>query len=347
MKLDAILHTFLTNLSPSEIEVSTIEDGYINKTYHIKVKNTDTSVDQFVLQRINNFVFKNPETIMKTMVTIADHLKQKNYPKGILFPIINHQKEYVSYDSENYPWRLIPFIPNSKTLSLIQNPLQAFLAAQTFSEFYAYTWDLAPSSIEPSIPNFLDFQKRIDDYQTALQNTTIERREKATKEIHFINEYIQLPNSFISLLKEGILPTRIIHADPKLSNILFDTLEMQTLSVIDLDTIMPGSILYDYGDMIRSYTNNHKEDDTNATNIFNRSIFDAVTQGFLYHIKDKLTTIELENLTYAAQVIIYIQALRFLTDFLNNDVYYSIQYPDQNLNRTINQIHLLQELLAL
>ncbi|EDO26778.1 predicted protein [Nematostella vectensis] len=281
------------------------------------------------------------------MVVIANHLKQKNYPKGILFPISNLQDNYISYDTDGFPWRLIPFIPNSKTLSKIKNSNQAFLAAQTFSEFYAYTWDINPIAIEPSIPNFLDFQKRIDDYELALQNATINRREIAAKEIHFINKHIQLPNNFISLLKSGSLPTRIIHADPKLSNILFDTLERQTLAVIDLDTIMPGTILYDYGDMIRSYTNNYKEDHINAENIFNPSIFDAVTQGFLYHIKDKLTSTELENLTYAAQVVVYTQALRFLTDYLNNDVYYSIEYPNQNLNRTINQIHLLQELLAL
>ncbi|WP_449397500.1 phosphotransferase [Chryseobacterium wanjuense] len=143
--------------------------------------------------------------------------------------------------------------------------------------------------------------------------------------------------------KNGILPSRIIHADAKISNILFNK-EYHPIAVIDLDTVMISSILYDFGTMIQSYTNNTEEDDGKAENNFNPEIYTAVKKGFLFYLNEKLTPEELENLDYAAQVAIYIQAIRFLTDYLDGSKYYSIKYPEHNLDRTKNQIELLKGL---
>ena len=145
--------------------------------------------------------------------------------------------------------------------------------------------------------------------------------------------------------KSNSLPIRVIHADPKISNIRFDK-ENKAIAVIDLDTMMNGTILYDFGDMIRSYTNNAEEDNGWVKDHFNAENYVAVKEGFLFYLKDTLTPIELENLDYAAQLIIYIQAIRFLTDFLNDDIYYSTKYKLQNLDRTKNQINLLKGLLV-
>ncbi|MEF9479228.1 phosphotransferase [Chryseobacterium sp. 1B4] len=143
--------------------------------------------------------------------------------------------------------------------------------------------------------------------------------------------------------KNGHIPKRIIHADVKISNLLFDR-KYRPLAVIDLDTTMISTILYDFGTMIQSYTNITHEDDGSARNNFNPEMYKAVKEGFLFHLKDKLTTTETESLDYAAQVAIYIQELRFLTDYLNGSIYYATKYPEHNLDRTKNQLELLKGL---
>nr|WP_294939126.1 phosphotransferase [uncultured Flavobacterium sp.] len=340
-----ILETYF-DLDETTVTIHPIEEGYINTTFLIECNQGNSTTERYILQRINKTVFKNFEVIMNTMVIIAQHLKSLNYPKAILEPIPNKNGHLLSYDNEGYPWRLLPYIPNSKCINTISLPSQAFEAGKTFSEFYSYLWTIDTSKIKAAIPDFLDFEARIINYKLALRTASEERKTVAKKELEFLNEKIDLPNHLINLQKEAQLPMRIIHADPKISNILFDFEEKNTVGVIDLDTLMIGTLLYDYGDMVRSYTNNKKEDDPSNDNVFNKDICNSLKKGFLYHLNDKLSAIEKENLDYGAQVIIYIQALRFMTDFLNNDTYYKTEYPHQNLNRTKNQINLLSAILA-
>lgn len=347
MQIETIINRFFKKENYISIHFSTIEDGYINITFLLKIVWKDLSSQSFVLQKVNTAIFKQPQVIIENMITISQHLKENHYEKGILEPIKSFQDVYLIVDENQNTWRLLPYIPHSKTITKIKNPNQAFLAAQTFSHFYKNIEKITPSNIQPSIPDFLNFEKRVKDYKEALKKGTEKRKNEAQNLIEFIDSHIHLPEHFIDLVNQNKFPIRIIHADPKLSNILFDSLEMQTLAVIDLDTIMPGTILYDYGEMIRSYTNNHLEDDPSVENKFNIENYHAVTQGFLYYLNDSLTPIEKENMAYAAQVIIYIQALRFLTDYLNNDQYYKTDYPTQNLNRTINQIQLLKEVMSI
>lgn len=342
---ETVLNTFF-DLDKNAITIYPIEEGYINTTFLIESSKENHSIEKFVLQRINKTVFKNPEVIMTSMIVIAEHLKNEKYPKVILEPIPNKNGKLLSYDSEGYPWRLLPYISNSKCINTISTPSQAFEAAKIFSEFYSYLWTIDTSKIEAAIPDFLDFKARISNYRQALKTASEERKIIAKKELEFLNENIDLPNRFISLQKEGKLPMRIIHADPKISNILFDEGLKKGIGVIDLDTLMVGTLLYDFGDMVRSYTNNKKEDDPSNDNVFNQEIYNFLKKGFLHHINDKLTTVEKENLDYSGQIIVFIQALRFMTDYLNNDIYYKTEYPLQNLNRTKNQINLLSNILA-
>ena len=191
----------------------------------------------------------------------------------------------------------------------------------------------------------MNFEKRISDFKTAVSNASNETKKTAEDELKLLISAISLPDKFISLQKQNILPVRIIHADPKISNVLFDTVSGKGKCVIDLDTIMPGTLLYDYGDMVRSYTNNKNEDDPTENNIFNKEIYDLLTKGFLSSIKDQLTSVEMDNLAYSAKVVIYIQALRFMTDYLNGNIYYKTNHPLQNFNRAKNQINLLRCLI--
>ena len=282
---------------------------------------------------------------MDNMAAVADHLSEKKYPKTILHPIKNTENKFLSYDEDGKPWRLLPFVSNTICVLKITHPQQAYEASKTFSEFYSFLFDIDFSKIETAVSGFLNFEKRISDFKTAVSNASNETKKTSEDELKFLISAISLPDKFISLQKQNILPVRIIHADPKISNVLFDTVSGKGKCVIDLDTIMPGTLLYDYGDMVRSYTNNKNEDDPTENNIFNKEIYDLLTKGFLSSIKDQLTSVEMDNLAYSAKVVIYIQALRFMTDYLNGNIYYKTNHPLQNFNRAKNQINLLRCLI--
>lgn len=342
--MQSVLHTFLPAGTFQSISCTPVENGYINKTYHIRAVSKQQQ-QQFILQRINTHVFPNPEAIIHNMLHIALHLGVSPYSKNILKPLQNTNGNFLTYDSENFPWRLLPFIVQSKTLNTIPNTDQAYAAAATFSEFYQYLNTMDPGVIQVAIPGFLDFQKRVNDFYIARDKAKPHLKKQAADILNYLSDHEQLPGQYIAMQRQQQLPQRIIHADPKLSNILFHIDASQTLAVIDLDTVMPGSLLYDYGDMIRSFTNRKAEDDPDGKNCFDAEVFHAVTEGFLFHTQSFLNPTELGNLSYAAQVVAYIQALRFITDFLNENMYYKVTYPTQNLNRAINQVNLLKALM--
>jgi Ser/Thr protein kinase RdoA (MazF antagonist) len=238
-------------------------------------------------------------------------------------------------------------IENSYTVNVVENPKQAFQVGAFFGTFYRYFENIDTQQIQVVLPDFLDTQSRIDAFQLALQSANSDRLIKAQEQIEWMVKHKDLPQKWIQLQQQKELPIRLIHADPKISNVLFDATTHQPKAIIDWDTLMLGTILYDYGDMIRSYTNTKLEDDPNPEGVFNVAIYKALTEGFLSETRSLLTDIEKEFMSYAPQVIVYIQALRFLTDFLNGDTYYHCNYPEQNLNRTKNQINLLQQILDL
>ena len=321
-----------------------VEAGLINATYKVEIVDTERKISPYILQKINSTIFKDPEAIMTSMDRIARHLVRQNYPDAVLLPIRNRNSDWLSYDEEHKPWRLLPYIPQSVCLEKIVSPLQAFESAKTFSRFYAHLWDIDLSGIKPAIPGFLDFSSRILSFKQALFAADETRKQIAGQEIAYVTAHLPLPEKFIALQKEEKLPLRLVHGDPKFSNILFDQTGSRGLCVIDLDTLMPGTLLYDFGDMVRSYTNNRAEDDASENAVFNREICEAVRAGFLFYLRDKLLPIEKDNMAYAAQVVVFIQAVRFLTDYLNGNIYYKITYPLQNLQRTRNQINLLKAL---
>lgn len=235
------------------------------------------------------------------------------------------------------------FVEDSVTFIKVPSPEIAFEAARAFSHFLDMINTETLFSIEETLPDFLNFEKRVNDYKNSLKNADPQLIENAKIEIKITNQFLSLPNKWIEMVKNNDLPKRIVHADAKISNILFDE-SHKALAVIELDTVMISTILYDFGTMIQSYANMTNEDDGTAENNFNPEIYNAVKEGFLFHLKEKLTPEESDNLNYAAQVVIYIQEIRFLTDYLNGSVYYSTKYAEYNLDRTKNQLELLKGL---
>ncbi|WP_326984464.1 aminoglycoside phosphotransferase family protein [Chryseobacterium sp. MYb264] len=320
--------------------ITPITNGMINSTYLLE--NNDKK-EKYILQKINIHIFKDPKIIIDNHLKINSLLGKSNYQLEMVNPIHSISNKYLVQNENSEIWRMLSFIENSKTFLKVPDLKTAYEAAKTFGYFLDIINSEPILSLQETLPDFINFEKRINDYKNALQNTSQDLAKTADQEIKYINQLLELPEKWIEMEKNHLLPKRIIHADPKISNILFDQND-NPLAVIDLDTTMISTILYDFGDMIRSYTNKTDEDQGNSENNFDSEIYKAVKDGFLFHLKEKLTTLETENLNYAAQVVIYIQAVRFLTDYLNGNIYYSTQYPEHNLDRTKNQLMLLRGL---
>lgn len=312
-----------------------LTSGHINQT--IKVHNQGK---HFILQQINTSVFTHPDSIMQNILLVNKHLKKVHYPHAILeaFPFKNG--EYL-WEGQ---WRILNFITESQTFEKALSKEQAFAAAQFLSEFHFYLQNLNATKIKPGLDEFLNFGKRYEQFQKALNQSSEERLQIASDEIKWVNEHLFLLENW--LLVADKMPIRIIHADPKISNFLFHNHKSDQINaLIDWDTIMTGPVLYDFGDMIRSYTNLKEEDDPKVGKVFSYENYLAIQKGFLSHLQDVLKPLELKHMNTAALVVVYVQTIRFLTDYLNDDLYYHISYAEQNLNRTKNQIHLLNEMM--
>lgn len=338
MKMNEIVSSFLGD---SNYQVEENFSGHINNTFFI----TDEK-GHYVLQKINTAIFTEPEVIIENMLAVAKHLEKKNYDKPIIKPLKNKEGQYLTYHNDEC-WRMIPFFEESQNFMTALNAEQAEAAAECLSDFHAHTYDLDVNDFQEPIVGFINFKNRLTTFQEALENASPERKETAKEEIKFLQDNQSFLDEWIALVEENALPARMIHADPKISNYLFkEEDEMQALALIDWDTLMPGTILYDFGDMVRSFTNQKEEDDPTLGNVFSSEYYEALKKGFLANLSDKLEAVELENLDLAAKTVIYVQAMRFLTDYLNGDVYYKTHRPNQNLDRTRNQIHLLQGLMV-
>lgn len=337
MELNTIVLEFI---GTDHYDLTPITDGLINTTYLLEDKDHEK---KFILQKINTYVFKQPEVIVKNHLMINEILQSNNYQFQNIEPVLSLTNKFLVKDSNGDSWRMLSFIENSTTFLTAPSLQTAFEAAKAFSYFLNTVNTEKLPAIEDSLPNFLNFEKRVSDYKNALENAVPSLKEKAKTEIEITNQLLSLPDQWIEMERNNQIPKRIIHADVKISNILFDQ-HHKPLAVIDLDTMMISTILYDFGTMIQSYTNTTLEDDGSAKNNFDSKMYKVVKEGFLFHLKEKLTPLEISSLDYAAQVAIYIQEIRFLTDYLSGSTYYSTQYPEHNLDRTKNQLELLKGL---
>lgn len=319
--------------------LSPISDGLINTTYLLE--NSDRQ-KKFILQKINHHVFRQPELIINNHLAVNQLLENGNYPLQLVIPIPSLTGKFIVKDQEGGSWRMTAFIEDTTTFFRIPDSETAYASAKAIGCFLNTINTGNIPEIQTPLPDFVNFEKRISDYRTALDKAENLLITTASAEIEATNKLITLPRQWIDMERNGSLPKRIIHGDPNVRNILFRG--SKPLAIIDLDTVMISTLLYDFGDIARSYTNTTVEDDGTATENFNAEIYEAVKEGFLCDLKEKMVPEEVNNLDYAAQVVIYIQAVRFLTDYLNGSTYYSIQYPEHNLDRTRNQLELLKGL---
>lgn len=331
--------TIFENFKPisPDFQVEQLTSGHINQTYLIK-----NARERFILQKLNTDVFENLKTVTNNIAEVSHHLKKKSYPHQIIQPLVFQNGEFLL---ENQ-WRLFEYIENTTTYEKVISSQQAFEAAQFLRTFHFYLKDIDSDKINSPIPGFLDFNSRLEQYKSSLKTASTARLKNAKRETDKLKQYKHLLEKWNLLLPD--FPRHIIHGDPKISNFLFaQNNPTEIVALIDWDTLMPGPLLYDFGDMVRSYTNLRAEDDPIVGDNFSKEHFNALKDGFLQNYSEELTNLEKRNLSFAGQTVIYIQAVRFLTDYLNGDHYFTTNRPHQNLDRTRNQLNLLEGMMMI
>lgn len=342
MKIELIENVLLEYpLNSHEAIYKPFGTGHINSTWLVSLKNGG---EEFILQSINQNVFKEPEIIAENVKLVADFL-EKNYPEYLFVKAIPTRDGKEMALVEGVYWRLTRYIKNSVAFDTLSDPDQAYEAALQFGRLNKLLSEFDTSILKETIPGFHDLGLRYSQFSEALKNAGEHVKEKAAVEIqkalghHFILSYF---NSYKDSKK---FPNRVMHHDTKISNMLFDKDTMKGICVIDLDTLMPGKFISDLGDMMRTYLCPFSENEPDTGKIFIRiEYFEAIIRGYLREMGSILSSVEKDLIVFSGKYIIYMQSLRFLTDYLNGNIYYPISYPEQNLDRTRNQFKLLAEL---
>lgn len=315
-------------------------DGLINQTFRIETEQGD-----YIGQLLNTRVFPYPERIATNIRTAARFLAKHDPSYLFLSPVLTKKgKEWAQYEQEY--WRLVPFVPRSTSYTHVDTPTRAKAAAQGFGGLTRRLDGLDTRSLHETIPQFHDLSFRIQQAHEALREASNIRKAAARPWEMLFDRYQKIGDIFERYKQHADIPQRLLHHDTKISNILFLQGTEEVLAVCDLDTLMPGFILSDLGDMVRTYACSAPEEDTDWAALQIRpDAYSALHKGYLVEMGDVLTPTEREALFWAGPSLLYMQAIRFLTDYWLGDVYYKTQRPDQNLDRAQNQFILLQQLM--
>jgi thiamine kinase-like enzyme len=348
-KISAIFHSFEVNAEI--LEWAAYGNGHINDT--ILIKTVPDNSPNYILQRKNHMIFKNVPGMLDNIVKATNHIRKKLQAQGqadvdrrvMTYYPAKDGKMFVNDEEGNF-WTLFLFIPDSRGIEAIENPEQAFMAAQAFGHFQKQLSDLPGEELIETITNFHNGITRLSAFQQSIDENKAGRVNETQVLINKILDRAAEMTSIQRWLNDKSLPLRITHNDTKINNILFDDKD-NALCVIDLDTVMPGSALYDFGDAIRTIGNYAPEDEPVLVKIqFNREIYEAFAKGYLSEAKSFLTQKEIDNLAFSCLYMAWEQAMRFLTDYLNGDIYYKTAYTGHNLVRTKAQVRYLEVLEA-
>ncbi|MDO8369008.1 MAG: aminoglycoside phosphotransferase family protein [Saprospiraceae bacterium] len=312
--------------------------GNINDTYRLDFEIAGTQKTA-LLQRLNHLVFRQPELVMENTLRVCEHLSKQAYPYQIAMPLPALNGAFLQKDEVGNYWRAFSFIENSFAPEGTSDPQIAFEAARAYGAFARALRDFPAHTLAETIPGFHDTDCRWEVFLKILEEDPVRRAVKTKSEIALMFSAKPVFDKISSLKKSGQLPLRVAHNDTKAGNILFDLITRKALAVIDLDTVMPGTLLSDFGDMVRTFAPDCAEDSTQNPTL-RAEVLDALTRGFLEETEDFLTYTERGNLMLGAAWMAGEQALRFLTDWLAGDVYYKITSAEHNLLRARNQLSL-------
>ena len=341
MNLD--LNEILSNFSVNST-IKSYGNGHINDTYC-------TEKPRHILQRINTNVFKNPDELMQNIENVTEFLRKKiveNYgdPDRETMTIIKtvDGKNYYAADGNNV-FRLYKFISGTKTIESGATAKDMYNAGKGFGNFTKMLNDFPIDTLYETIKDFHNTPKRVEALKEAVEKDIAGRRRYIEKEIEFALENSKYADKVTDGLASGDIPIRVTHNDTKINNILFDEQSGEALCVIDLDTVMPGSMLYDFGDALRIGASTAAEDETNLDKVhFDETIFKAFAKGYIGEVKNVMTKREAELFAFSVKLMTYECGIRFLTDHLNGDTYFKIHRENHNLDRARNQFKLVEEI---
>jgi hypothetical protein len=323
--------------------------GHINDTY-LGSYRSQNGTRRYILQRINHLVFKEPEKVMENILRVTSYSRERiqssgGNPDRETLTLV-HTREGCPYYQEGPDiWRVYLFIEGARTYEVAQNLGQVYHAARAFGGFQNLLADLPGERLHEAIPGFHHTPNRFTTFTRILSADPSNRAQTVREEIEFVLAREVKAFVVVDLLERGELPERVTHNDTKLNNVLIDDQTGEGICVIDLDTTMPGSSLYDFGDLVRMGTATAGEDETNLSKVTaDLRLFEQLARGYLETAGSFLTPTERDLLVFAGQLITYEQVIRFLGDYLNGDSYYKIRYPQHNLDRARNQIKMLAEL---
>jgi len=323
-------------------------NGHINDTF--LAKNSEGKA-KYILQRINHHIFTNVDMLSNNIHIVTSHIREKLTTSGetdverkVLTFLPAKDGKFYYFDGESY-WRLCLYISGSKTYNEI-NPELSYQAGKAFGRFQSMLSDIPEGTLGETIPNFHNMEFRLQQFKEAIEANVAGRLDEAREMVDALLERSETYCIQERLYREGKLKKRINHCDTKVNNILFSETG-KVLCVIDLDTVMPGFVLSDIGDFIRTACNTGAEDDENLDRIqVNMDIFKAYLRGYMETAKDFLSPLEIQMLPYGGRLLTYMQTVRFLTDYLNGDTYYKIHSPKHNWQRSLAQFKFLRELEA-
>ena len=326
-------------------EIKPLGKGHINDSFKVV-----SNEKEYVLQRINHHIFKNVPELQQNIFRVTSHIRKKLEAQGVteidrkvLTLVPTHDGVLFYKESSGDYWRLMDFISQSKSYDEI-NPELAYRAGMAFGDFQKMLADLPGDPLFETIPDFHNMEARLETFRQSVKADKAGRLKEVADLVNEIEERAGEMCKPERMHREGRLPKRTNHCDTKVNNILFDEND-QVLCVVDLDTVMPGYVLSDFGDFIRTGANTGAEDDKNPDNIsVDLAIFEGYARGYLKNAASFLTELEIDHLAFGAKLLTYMQTVRFFTDYIDGDTYYKIAYPDHNLVRTKAQFKLLQSL---
>lgn len=326
-------------------------DGHINNTYKFEFCGADGTINEYLVQEINTYVFKDYEGLMKNVMGVTDFMKKKiiangGDPKRECLTVIGAVDGKPYYIDENGRcWRCYNFVGNAHSYQSVECTQVFGNAAKAFGKFQNMLSDYPIASLYETIPNFHNTVSRFADFKKAVSDNLSGRAESVKDEIEFVFDREKDCSVLVDLLNAGKLPLRVTHNDTKLNNVMFDNETDEGICVVDLDTVMPGLSLYDFGDSIRFGANTAAEDEKDVSKVsLSLEYFKVYTLGYLSTAGESLTPEEINQLAFSSKLMTLECGMRFLGDYINGDVYFKTEYSEHNLVRARTQFALVADM---
>ncbi len=325
--------------------------GHINDTFAVSCKAGDGSRRRYIMQRINSSIFKDPQALMENIERVTRHIRDKVIKRGgdekretLNIIYTSDGKNHFRTEDGQY-WRAYVFIEGARTYQIVEDEKHLYNAGNAFGKFQMLLSDFDAGTLHETIPDFHDTKKRYGAFLEAVEKDVCGRAPQVKAEIEFVRSRAEEAGKIVDFIKKGEIPVRVTHNDTKFNNVMIDDATGEGICVVDLDTVMPGSSLYDYGDAIRSGTNPADEDERDLSKVsMDLKLFETYTHGYLDATRNILTESETDLLPMGAKLMTFECGMRFLTDHLNGDTYFKIHREGHNLDRCRTQFKMVSDM---